>query len=119
MGVLPLSLSSFILSPFEFDLKLRVGFLVFMSVGVVSLTVYAVLKDNVGLCGAFCVWLTTEKREWLSGRYVSANRDADKLEKMRKEILDGNKLMFRMVVWLRSIMLDPGEGLQYSLSRVL
>ena len=59
---------SFILSPFEFNLRLRVGFLVFMSVGVVSLTVYAVLKDNVGLCGAFCVWLTTEKREWLSGR---------------------------------------------------
>ena len=70
-----------------------------MSVGVVSLTVYAVLKDNVGLRGTFCVWPTTEKREWLSGRHVSANWDADELEKMRKEILDGNKLMFSMVVW--------------------
>ena len=60
----------FILYPFEFNLRPRVGFLIFMSVGVASLTVYAVLKDNIGLRGAFCVWSTTEKREWLSGRYV-------------------------------------------------
>ena len=44
------------------------------------------------------MWLTKEKREWLSGRYVSANWDINELEKMQKEILDGDKLKFRMVV---------------------
>lgn len=56
-----------------------------------------ILKDG-GLYEAFCVWLTKEKREWLSGRYVSANWDINELEKMQKEILDGDKLKFRMVV---------------------
>lgn len=42
--------------------------------------------------------LTKEKREWLSGRYVSTNWDIDKLEKMRKEILDKGGLRFRVVV---------------------
>ncbi|KAF1952079.1 hypothetical protein CC80DRAFT_596972 [Byssothecium circinans] len=31
--------------------------------------------DDVGLCGAFSVWLVKERREWLSGRYVSGNWD--------------------------------------------
>ncbi|OCL01701.1 hypothetical protein AOQ84DRAFT_443845 [Glonium stellatum] len=31
-------------------------------------SVRATLRGDIGLCGAFCVWLTKEKREWLSGR---------------------------------------------------
>ena len=45
-------------------------FPVFRGIGVVSLIVYVVLKDDVGLYGVFCVWLTKGKGEWLSGRYV-------------------------------------------------
>ncbi|KAF2029511.1 NAD(P)-binding protein [Setomelanomma holmii] len=56
------------------------------------------LSDDEGLAGAFCVWLSREKRGWLSGRYLSCNWDVDELEGMKKSIVDGNKLKFRMVV---------------------
>ena len=35
--------------------------------------------DDVGFCGAFLLWLVKERREWLSGRYLSANWDIDEL----------------------------------------
>jgi len=57
-----------------------------------------VMDDDVGLCGAFLVWLTKEKREWLSGRYISANWDVEELEGMKEEIVKGDKLKLRMVV---------------------
>lgn len=44
------------------------------------------LTDDVGLCGAFCVWLTKEKRSWLNGRMVSATWDADELLHKREDI---------------------------------
>ena len=56
------------------------------------------MQDDVGLCGAFLVWLTKEKREWLSGRYVSANWDVEELEGMKEQIVKGDKLKMRMVV---------------------
>ena len=56
------------------------------------------MNDDVGLCGAFLVWLTKEKREWLSGRYMSANWDVENLEGMKEEIVKGDKLKMRMVV---------------------
>lgn len=31
------------------------------------------LTDDIGLCGGFLTWLTKERRDWLSGRYMSAN----------------------------------------------
>jgi len=89
VSVLSLSLSSPIISPFEFGLRLRVGFPVFRSLGMVLANG---LCSSEGRCRALwgvCVWLMKEKREWLRGRYVSANWDVDELEKMRKEILDG------------------------------
>ena len=54
--------------------------------------------DDAGLCGAFLVWLVKEKREWLSGRYLSANWDVAALENMKNDILHGDKLKMRMVV---------------------
>lgn len=54
--------------------------------------------DDPGLCGAFLVWLVNEKRDWLSGRYLSANWDVTELESMKDEILKGDKLKMRMVV---------------------
>ncbi|KAH7406563.1 hypothetical protein DE146DRAFT_689261 [Phaeosphaeria sp. MPI-PUGE-AT-0046c] len=56
------------------------------------------LSDDPGLAGAMCVWLSREKREWLSGSYVSCNWDVDELEGMKKEIVEEEKLKFRMVV---------------------
>ncbi|TKA36683.1 hypothetical protein B0A54_11926 [Friedmanniomyces endolithicus] len=56
------------------------------------------LTDDVKLCGGFLTWLTREKREWLSGRYVSAAWDVDELTAMKDEIVEGDKLVMRMVV---------------------
>ncbi len=50
------------------------------------------------LCGGFLTWLTREKREWLSGRYLSAAWDVDELTAMKDEIVGGDKLVMRMVV---------------------
>jgi len=57
-----------------------------------------VLTDDVGLCGGFLTWLTKERREWLSGRYLAVTWDVDELAKMEDEIAVKDKLKFRMVV---------------------
>ena len=54
--------------------------------------------DEVGLCGAFLLWLVKERREWLSGRYLSANWDVDELEAKRDIIVNKDQLKMRMVV---------------------
>ena len=56
------------------------------------------LTDDVGLCGGFLTWLTKERRDWLSGRYVSVNWDVEELEKKKSNILDNDLLKFRMTV---------------------
>lgn len=56
------------------------------------------LHDTVELAGGFTVWLTAENREWLSGRYVAATWDVEKLESMKEEIVEGGKLTVKMVV---------------------
>ncbi|KAF2688367.1 NAD(P)-binding protein [Lentithecium fluviatile CBS 122367] len=53
--------------------------------------------DDVGLCGGFLVWLLSEKKKWLSGRYLSANWDVDELEGKKEDIVKGDKLKVRMV----------------------
>ncbi|KAF2748364.1 NAD(P)-binding protein [Sporormia fimetaria CBS 119925] len=57
-----------------------------------------ILSDDEGLAGAVCVWLSKERRAWLSGRYVSANWDMGELEGRREEIEKGDLLKFRMAV---------------------
>jgi hypothetical protein len=52
----------------------------------------------VDLCGGFCVWLTKEKREWLSGRYLDARWDIETLVGKKEEILIKDLLKLRMVV---------------------
>jgi NAD(P)-dependent dehydrogenase (short-subunit alcohol dehydrogenase family) len=54
--------------------------------------------DDVGLCGAFLVWLVKERREWLNGRYLSANWDVGELEKKSDAIVKGDLLKMRMTV---------------------
>jgi NAD(P)-dependent dehydrogenase (short-subunit alcohol dehydrogenase family) len=55
-------------------------------------------SDSPDLCGAFCVWLVRERPQWLSGRYLSAKWDVEELVKKKEEILEGDKLTFKMVV---------------------
>ncbi|KAF2683406.1 NAD(P)-binding protein [Lentithecium fluviatile CBS 122367] len=54
--------------------------------------------DTAELAGGFCVWITAEARRWLAGRYLAATWDVEKLESMREEIVDGDKLRVRLVV---------------------
>lgn len=56
------------------------------------------LTDEVGLCGAFCVWLTSagKGKEWLCGRVVSAKYDVAELEARREEIVDGDLLKLKL-----------------------
>ncbi|KAF2181693.1 NAD(P)-binding protein [Zopfia rhizophila CBS 207.26] len=60
------------------------------------------LTDDPGLCGAFCVWLSQEKRMWLSGRLVSATWDIDELLGRKKNIEEGDLLKFGFRVGLNS-----------------
>ncbi|KAF3003173.1 hypothetical protein E8E13_009225 [Curvularia kusanoi] len=57
-----------------------------------------ILADDEGLAGAFCVWLSKTKREWLSGRFVSCNWDAEELEMMKDNIVRSDLLKYRMIV---------------------
>lgn len=56
------------------------------------------LTDDVALCGGFLTWLTAERRDWLSGRYLSVNWDTKELESMKDEIVKEDKLKFQMVI---------------------
>ncbi|KAF2435089.1 NAD(P)-binding protein [Tothia fuscella] len=57
-----------------------------------------VLTDDVGLSGGWLTWLTKERRDWLSGRYLSVNWDVSELEDQKEEIVAKDKLKFIMVV---------------------
>ncbi|ORY16188.1 hypothetical protein BCR34DRAFT_584641 [Clohesyomyces aquaticus] len=50
------------------------------------------LKDDPGLCGAFCVWLCREKRMWMNGRLLSATWDVDELLAQQGDI-EGKDLL--------------------------
>ncbi|KAG9195998.1 hypothetical protein G6011_01119 [Alternaria panax] len=52
------------------------------------------LTDDVGLGGAFCVWLCREKRMWLNGRLVGATWDVDELLEKKAQIEENDLLKF-------------------------
>ncbi|TID18789.1 hypothetical protein E2P81_ATG05765 [Venturia nashicola] len=56
------------------------------------------LIDSPNLCGGFCIWLTKEKRQWLSGRYLDARWDIPTLLSKREEILNKDLLKLRMAL---------------------
>lgn len=56
------------------------------------------LTDDIGLCGGFLTWLTKERRQWLSGRYIAVAWDVSELEKMQERIVAEDLLKFRMIV---------------------
>lgn len=57
-----------------------------------------VMVDDIGLCGAVCVWLSKEARPWINGRYVGVNWDMEELEAKKDEIVEGELLKFKMAV---------------------
>ncbi|KAM3425622.1 hypothetical protein BST61_g7568 [Cercospora zeina] len=54
------------------------------------------LTDSPELCGAFCVWLTKEDRQWLSGRLLSAKWDVKELEGKKEEIVTKDALKLQL-----------------------
>jgi NAD(P)-dependent dehydrogenase (short-subunit alcohol dehydrogenase family) len=56
------------------------------------------MTDTPDLCGGFVTWHTKGQRAWLNGRYVSATWDVDELETKKDEIVEADKLKYRMVV---------------------
>jgi len=71
---------------------------VFFSCIVISWLTKTVLIDDVGLCGGFCVWLTKEKRDWLSGRYLDARWDIEELLRNKEEVVSKDLLKFRLAL---------------------
>jgi len=58
---------------------------------------HPLLRDKPQLAADTIVWLTGERRDWLAGRYVSANWDMEELESKREEIVKGDLLKVRLV----------------------
>jgi NAD(P)-dependent dehydrogenase (short-subunit alcohol dehydrogenase family) len=56
------------------------------------------LVDSPNLAGDSISWLTQDRKEWLSGRYVSVNWDLPELVSRMGEIINGDKLKMRMVI---------------------
>jgi len=57
-----------------------------------------VLTYDIELPGGFAVWLTKERRDWLSGRFLNANWNVEELEAKREEIVSRDLLRMRLVV---------------------
>ncbi len=56
------------------------------------------MTEDVGLCGGWLTWLTKERREWLSGRYLAVTWDVEELEAKKDEIVAKDKLKFTMTI---------------------
>lgn len=54
--------------------------------------------DDVGLAGSLCVWLSKERRPWLSGRYIDSRWDLEELQRRQGEIVAKDKLKYRLVL---------------------
>ncbi|CBX94185.1 similar to oxidoreductase [Plenodomus lingam JN3] len=59
---------------------------------------HEILNDEPALAGDTMVWLTRGRREWLGGRYISANWDMEQLSGKREEIEKGELLKLRLAV---------------------
>ncbi|KAI0486310.1 NAD(P)-binding protein [Xylaria cf. heliscus] len=57
-----------------------------------------IFKDTPELAGDTLVWLARERREWLSGRFVSVTWDMRELEQKREEIVSKDLLKMRLTV---------------------
>ena len=58
------------------------------------------LQDTAELSSDSVVWLTSERRDWLAGRYVSVNWDLEELLGKKDKIVEGDLLKVRLDVGL-------------------
>ncbi|KAG2419497.1 hypothetical protein HFD88_004293 [Aspergillus terreus] len=63
-----------------------------------SAVVDAFCNDRPELAGDCIVWLTSERREWLAGRYVSCTWDMAELEAKKEEIIRRDLLKLKLTV---------------------
>jgi len=57
-----------------------------------------ILTDTAELPADTLVWLSRERRDWLSGRFVSVSWDMEQLEQKKQDILQRNLLKFRVLI---------------------
>lgn len=57
-----------------------------------------ILTDTAELAADTLVWLSRERRDWLSGRFATVNWDMEQLEQKKQDILERNLLKFRVVI---------------------
>ncbi|KAI9665800.1 MAG: putative secondary metabolism biosynthetic enzyme [Bathelium mastoideum] len=57
-----------------------------------------ILVDEPDLCGESIPWLTSQKRDWLAGRYVSCTWDMKELDERKDEIVKNDLLKLRLAV---------------------
>lgn len=57
-----------------------------------------IFVDTPELAADTIVWLTKERRDWLSGRYVSCTWDMEELSAMEEDIVKGNKLKMSLTL---------------------
>jgi len=61
-------------------------------------SMWADMNDTPELAGDTICWLTSERREWLAGRYLSCNFDMKEFLAKKDEIEAGDLLKIRMTV---------------------
>jgi len=59
--------------------------------------VRAMLPHKPDIAGDTIVWLASDRKEWLAGRYVSCPWDMEELCNRKDEIVEGDKLKMKMV----------------------
>ncbi|KAG9252918.1 uncharacterized protein F5Z01DRAFT_743935 [Emericellopsis atlantica] len=57
-----------------------------------------VLTDTPELAADTLVWLSRERRDWLSGRFASVSWDMEELEQKKQDILQRNLFKFRVLI---------------------
>lgn len=57
-----------------------------------------VLTDTAELAADTIVWLSRERRDWLSGRFATVGWDMEELEQKKQDILQRNLFKFRVVI---------------------
>lgn len=68
------------------------------NVTMTDIAFLAVCIDTPELAGDTIAWLTSERREWLAGRYVSCNWDMTELLVRREEIVEKDLLKLKLAL---------------------
>lgn len=58
----------------------------------------AICVDTPELAGDTIAWLTSQRKDWLAGRYVSCNWDMPELFARRDEIVEKDLLKLKMAL---------------------